>query len=137
MAVLENKIGVYSFLAIAGEPPVPQEQIAIAQRPGVDGIELIKLGIKSRPVTLRCIRDCADPTDVQMLLEEFLLLKETPQELIHNGVSSHIHWYNISILDVVVAMQQPISKAIGGLLADPTVLASFDFTVIPVAIKID
>jgi hypothetical protein len=59
-----NSLGDFDFIKLesdqrGGAPAVPQLQVSIVQRPGVDGNAVIQQGIKADLIQMRSVRDVA------------------------------------------------------------------------------
>ncbi len=103
MALLENRIGAFYFLGLSGERQPAKMVLSLDERPGVEGTEITREGLKGRPFRLRSWVDAVD-YDTARLMYDFYrdLIADDPQELVQGGISSTLEGFLVQVLDVSV-----------------------------------
>lgn len=110
MALPTNKIGDFYFLALNGVIVPPAEVLSLDERPGVDGTEFTKEGVKGRPFQLLSYVDADDYAAARALAVNYLTMIQTdPVEIVQGGVSTLDGAYRVKVLNV-----QAEARAIGG-----------------------
>lgn len=140
MAYLTNKIGVHNFVALLGNPILPQERVMLADRAGVDGTEVMLQGLKGEPFTLASQADCSSYANAWAVLKQYgALTAGDAVELVIGGVSSHSHGYAVKVLRVEAIRIAKISGAVGNLQgSNPTgwLEARWDLIAIPLSTEV-
>jgi hypothetical protein len=102
MALHENRIAGFSFIALHGELQPPAFQIATDDRPGVDGSEFTLVGKKGRPFSVFTQVDVADYAGAKSKFMGYRQLIEFDAvELVQGGVSTLLENYKVKVLDVI------------------------------------
>lgn len=119
MALKDNSIGTFQFIALIGEPIAPTQRVMLDDRPGVTGTEVTLLARKGRPFQLISQVDAVDYDDANDL---YLSYRETIEqdalELTKGGISTLASDnYNVKVIDVVPLRILPIRGAVGNKIA--------------------
>lgn len=102
MALTDNSIGQFTFIALLGNPLPPSQVVVPDDRPGVNGTEFVLLGLKGEPFSLISHRDAADYEQAKAIFAEYQTLQqEDAVELAQGGVSSLDAAYRVKVLRVV------------------------------------
>lgn len=71
---MENSIGGFQFIQLAGTLRLPTSAIAVFTRPGVDGVTLVDDGKRGTPFVLRSMVDAAS---YSAALDEYALYRDS------------------------------------------------------------
>lgn len=135
MAVLDNKIGDFDFIALRGNVNAPAMQLVLDQRAGVDGVEVTQTGTRAAPSVLTSARDVADLAAGRRLYRDYLdSITENPVEVIQDGESSLDGQWKAQVLGVRLVVLEAITASVGGLEEDPpSAILVCEWTIIAIA----
>jgi hypothetical protein len=121
MAILDNKIGTFRFVALLGNPMPPAQRVRIDDRPGFDNSEYALEGLKGEPFVVLSQVDADDYEDARALFLEYQELQgQDAVEFQQGGVSSTAQGWKVKVL--MVRQERCLALAggaVGGLTATP------------------
>jgi hypothetical protein len=139
-----NSIGSFTFIALDNysgggrfAPPLTAaQQLAIVQRPGVNGTAFIKAGTKGEPFQMRSFRDETTLTAAAALIESYkALIGAAPQTIVWAGLDYFaLHANKYEVLNVRPLNVQKIAGATGGLSGAPAAICEALWDLIPVVV---
>lgn len=115
MALQNNSIGRFDFIALHGRLQPPREHLEITQRAAVDGTQITKFGKKGVPFQMVSRVDATTYQSARQLARFYLLLiNSNPQTLVQAGISSDAEGYRVQVLSVEPLRIAQIRGASGG-----------------------
>ena len=121
MAYLTNKIGQHEFISLMGLPIHPTQRVAIDDRPGVTGSEIMLMGFKGEPFTLISAVDTASYSAAHQKYNDYRQMPaESAVELVIGSVSSYTFFYAVKVLKVEPIEFLKISTPVGNKLNAPS-----------------
>ena len=117
MARLDNLIGDFRVQGFRGHRDPPTQRLQLDERPGVDGTEITKLGVKGLPFPIISWVDTADYDAAWAEFEQYkTLVGGDATDLIVAGISTLlVENYLVKVLDVRALEVAPIRPGAGGL----------------------
>ncbi len=119
----DYEIGTRTFFNGRGAPPGQSEIVEVIHRPATDGSAFRKLGTKGRPFQLETLRDFTSISDAEAELVLYRALIGTAQNLKWKTFDYFVsQTRQVVILDVTPTELSKHIKAVGGIVANSTVL---------------
>jgi hypothetical protein len=116
MALGDNYIGDFRFIALLGNREPPRQQLEIEARPSVDGLTIIRTGSRGTPFRLRSQVDAASYNAAWTTFRQYLnLTNSDPVVLTQGGIVSTSEGFKVQVLDVRPVRIGPIKTSSGGL----------------------
>jgi hypothetical protein len=135
MSLLENKIGIHTFISLKGYWNPPAQIKQIDDRPGVNGSELILVGKKGEPFTMISQTDAESYEGaLSYILDYLALIDGDAVEVVKGGVSCETFGFRCSVLRVREIDCFAIRGAAGNYLSPPSqgfVIAEWTLIAIP------
>ncbi len=130
MSLLDNSIGDFAFLALAGEIEPPREILEIEERAGIQGSEVTRMGAKGRPFVLQSRVDLQSYEEAKTLLDDYLgLVGADPVSVTQGGVTSQ---YLFIVLNINVLRIPPVAGGVGGFNSNPRALLECRWTLLAI-----
>jgi len=109
-------IAEYPLLNLGPPPPSLDEWLEIIQRPGVDGLTILELGIAGRPFQMRSEVDCLNESDAFATFVGYtsLRLREDPVPLLWRGIDFSAASYFLVVLNVRATFIGTVGLVSGG-----------------------
>ena len=134
MAITDNKIGQFKFIALQGNASAPSEQLAVDQRIGVDGTEITQTGRRGVPFTMRSQVDVPSIETGEQRYREYLALTgQNPVDVVKDGVSSNAGDWKAQVLEVRLVRLVALTASVGGIEENPQAFLVCDWTLLAVA----
>lgn len=138
MALHENKIGNFEFIALEGELVPPRQRLVTDDRPGVTGTEFTLLARKGTPFQLISQVDAEDYDDARELYLQYRdLIEDVPQEVVKAGLSCEVEDnYLCKVMDVTPLDIRTIRGAVGNLISEDAegfLVCRWDLIAVPIA----
>lgn len=114
--MLLNKIGTHQFLFLRGPWVPPAMEVRVDRRPGIDSIEITRLGTRGRPFQWISAVDTGAPAEaVDLLFAYRELIGQNPVSVVKDNATSDSAGFKCAVLAVEERRIIALGASIGGL----------------------
>ena len=135
MAYLENKIGDFPFVSLAGEIIPPAEACVLSDRPGVDGTEKILVGNKGQPFQMVSQVDAESYAAGMIYVDSYkALIAGDAVTLVQGGVNCDGRGFKVHVCGVQASCRV-ITTPVGNKIHPPSlgwVTATWQLIAVPI-----
>jgi len=132
---MQNAIGQFEFLGLAGSPDQLKKRLVIETRPGVDGVGLWEDSSRGHPFTLRSQVDAASVLAARAMYGQYCgLIGGDPVELSWWGISLSGERFKVCVLNVEQVRLTPLLGCSGGLNLPSRAYLECDWSLIAISI---
>lgn len=130
---MENRIGPFEFIDLAGNPDTVMPQIGLFVRSGVSGLTLVNDGVRGEPFVLRSKVDVETLAAARATYTFYTgLIGAEPQEIIWQDIDLSAEGTRFSVLKVKQVSCIPIDSATGGLFPPSLAWLECDWTLVAI-----
>lgn len=131
-----NSIGQFVFLMLSPAPEIIRRELAVIARQGVDGIALMRTGIRGRPFTVRTGVDAENAIDAQAALANYQgLIGADPVNVVYAGLDYAAYGCVYAVRDIRPFPVKGMLGAAGGLFPPSFAWVEAEWTLIPISLE--